>query len=384
MIRSADLNLGRLLDGVSLAGLADGDLLDRFVRLGDDAALGVIVGRHGGMVWGVCLRILRDHHDAEDAFQATFAVLARRAGVVAPGAMVGPWLHGVARRTAAKMRATREARRRREVAAGSLPEPAGRGAPAGQDDLAADLDRELDRLPGKYRVPIVLCELEGLTHREAADQLGWPVGTVAGRLSRGRAILARQLARRGYPGRAVPLGLLATGSAPRPLALVASAVRTARLGLAGRSVAAGVLSARIADLTERSLRIMPYVPWKLVACASIPLGFVALVAGATVAARPTQTPTPPPMDARPPRDAPGPAVAVAADLAQAVRGTIARAVPVDRDGMVLAYLPRWDHGHVDNIAVANNGGGVRTLLGWPKLVAGDLAPPGRRYVLACY
>lgn len=187
--------LRTLIHAGAIGSLGDGELLDRFVATGEPAAFEAIVRRHAPMVWGVCRRALRDHHDAEDAFQATFLVLARRAEAVRPRDRLVAWLYGVARRTALKARATRARRRLRE-GRGEAPEPA--ATPADPHDvLAESLDRELARLPEKYRLPIVLCDLEGCTHREAADRLGCPIGTLSGRHSRARALLADRLQRRG-------------------------------------------------------------------------------------------------------------------------------------------------------------------------------------------
>ena len=155
----------------------------------EGAVFEAIVRRHGPMVWGVCRRVLRDHHDAEDAFQATFLVLARKAASVMPREKLGNWLYGVAYQTAMKARAMRAKRRGREGQVPDMPEPM--AVPDDlRDDLAESLDRELSRLPEKYRTPIILCDLEGRTHREAASQLGWPIGTVSSRLSRARSMLA--------------------------------------------------------------------------------------------------------------------------------------------------------------------------------------------------
>jgi RNA polymerase sigma-70 factor (ECF subfamily) len=180
----------------ALARLSDGQLLERFLAGRDAAALEALMRRHGPMVLGVCRRVLRDYHDAEDAFQATFLVLARRAASIWPREKVGNWLYGVAYQTARKARAVRAKRRVREVPASGAPEPE---APSDvpRSDLAELLDHELSRLPDRYRTALVLCELEGKTHADAAERLGWPVGTLSGRLSRARAMLARRLTRRG-------------------------------------------------------------------------------------------------------------------------------------------------------------------------------------------
>jgi len=151
------------------------------------------------MIWGVCWRILRTHHDAEDAFQATFLVLVRKAGSARKREMVGNWLYGVAHQTALKARATAAKRFSRERQVVDMSEPAVKESDR-SCDLQAFLDQELSRLPDKYRVGILLCDLEGKTRKEAARQLGLPEGTLAGRLTGRRAVLAKRLARYGRVG----------------------------------------------------------------------------------------------------------------------------------------------------------------------------------------
>jgi RNA polymerase sigma factor (sigma-70 family) len=178
------------------------------------------------MVLGVCYRVLGNKADAEDAFQATFLVLVRRAGGLAWPEQVSGWLHGVALRVSRKARAVRDRRPDRERIA---VDPVAPDPPADQADLRRELDAELDRLPEKYRVPIVLCDLEGLTLQQTADRLGWPRGTVAGRLSRGRDLLRRRLTRRGSGLAAWPLGLVMVpaGAGPAPSdGLVSATVET--------------------------------------------------------------------------------------------------------------------------------------------------------------
>src|SRR5581483_10812755 len=135
-----------------------------------------LVRRHAPMVWGVCRRILGNPHDAEDAFQATFLVLVRRASAIVPRDMVGNWLYGVAHQTALKAKATLAKRRTREKQVSALPEIEVEPQHF-QQELRAVLDQELSRLPDKYRVAIVLCDLEGKTRTEAARQLAVPPGT---------------------------------------------------------------------------------------------------------------------------------------------------------------------------------------------------------------
>src|SRR5581483_9321050 len=167
------------------AGPTDAELLERFLASRDETAFEALVRRHGPMVLGVCRRILRDSHDAEDAFQATFLVLVRKAASVVPREQLGNWLYGVAYRTALKARTARARRRRHERRAHALPA----AAPAGESlDLRPLLDQHLERLPAAYRAAVVLCDLEGRTKREAARQLGVPEGTLSSRLARGRAL----------------------------------------------------------------------------------------------------------------------------------------------------------------------------------------------------
>ncbi len=187
--------------------LLDSQLLELFVDAQEASAFETIVRRHGPMVWGVCRRVLGHHHDAEDAFQATFLVLVRKAASVQPRDQVGSWLNGVAVQTARKVRATRGLRRSREAAVSEVSESAEPARSEGDERLAR-LDRELRHLPERYRVPIVLCELEGHSHREAAEQLGWPIGTVSGRLSRARELLARRMSRAGATAPAAARGSL--------------------------------------------------------------------------------------------------------------------------------------------------------------------------------
>jgi RNA polymerase sigma factor (sigma-70 family) len=210
------------------------------------------------MVWGVCRRLLGHVHDAEDAFQATFLVLVRKATAVVPRAMVGNWLYGVAYRTAMKARATSIKRRAKEKQVEFMPE-----TPAAQQDLQRELiallDQQLDRLPKKYRAAIILCDLQGKTHKEAAQQLGWPVGTFSTRLVRGRALLAKRL--RHYRP-AMSAGALAMvlsqahhASAAVPTSVVYSTIKAATLIAAGKATA-GVISANVAALTEGVLKMM--------------------------------------------------------------------------------------------------------------------------------
>jgi RNA polymerase sigma-70 factor (ECF subfamily) len=175
---------------------ADGQLLDRFIEAQDESAFEAIVRRHGPMVLSVCRRILHNHHNAEDAFQATFLVLARKADSIRRRSVIASWLYGVAVKTSLRALSGVARRGAREKQVLEMPEP--QVFPSNNDhvDLMPLLDQELQHLPAKYRLPIVLRDVEGKGYDEAARQLGWPTGTFAGRLSRARKILAARLARR--------------------------------------------------------------------------------------------------------------------------------------------------------------------------------------------
>lgn len=212
----------------------DGQLLESWVRGRDEAAFEALVRRHGPMVLGVCRRVTGHSHDAEDAFQAAFLVLARRAASVRPRERLANWLYGVAYRTALKGRAAAR-RRRRERQVTTMPQPQAKPEPA--DDLGRLLDREVSGLPEKYRIPFVLCELEGRTYKETARLLGVSEGAVSLRLVRARAKLAERLSRQGL---AVSAGTLAAvrvadAAGPVPALLASSTVRAAVAFTAGRT-----------------------------------------------------------------------------------------------------------------------------------------------------
>jgi RNA polymerase sigma factor (sigma-70 family) len=252
------------------AGLTDRELLGCFLAHRDEAAVATLVRRHGPMVWGVCRRILDNHHDAEDAFQATFLVLVRRAKSIRPRGMVGNWLYGVARQTALKARALRARRRARERQVTDMPGPPAAPHPSA-NDLLPVLDQELSLLPDKYRVAIVLCDLEGQTRKEAARQLGLPEGTVAGRLTRGRALLARRLTRNGAVFSAGALAAALSESAA-PASVLSSAIKAATAVAAGQ--VAGAISARVAAVTEGVLQAMFVNKLKTVVGTCLVAGFL--------------------------------------------------------------------------------------------------------------
>jgi RNA polymerase sigma-70 factor (ECF subfamily) len=168
-------HLRRVALAQDLAGITDGQLLEAFIARKDDETFDALLRRHGPMVMGVCFRILRNHHDSEDAFQATFLVLARRASSVKPKGQVANWLHGVAYRTALKARGMRTKSQVRERQVAQMPEPEAEYKD-NWSDLQPILDEELNRLPEKYRLPLLLCDLECKSIKEATEQLGWASG----------------------------------------------------------------------------------------------------------------------------------------------------------------------------------------------------------------
>jgi len=266
----------RLLFNQRVGQSSDADLLARFCRHGEEDAFAALVQRHGGLVWHACRRMLRDEHLAEDVFQATFLVLARRAAAIRKPDAVGAWLHGVATRLALK---ARERASKRAAAAVSE-------EPAGPDfleemtvrELRTVLDEELLHLPDKFRYPLVLCYLEGQTRDEAAKQLGCPLETLKSRLERGRALLHERLQRRhlGLPAAFLAL-LIPEGAAQAGpgAALVEQTARAAVLFGSEHFVAAG-LSERAVALAREGLAGMLLGRLRTVAVVAVAVGLVAL------------------------------------------------------------------------------------------------------------
>jgi RNA polymerase sigma factor (sigma-70 family) len=237
-------------------GPSDAHLLQSFLARRDETAFEALLRRHGPMVLGVCRRVLRNAHDAEDAFQATFLVLARNAGSIRSKQVVASWLYGVAYRTAMKARAMNAKRRAKERKAGAMPrsEPSDDGA---EEELLARLDYEISRLPEKYRVPVVLCELEGRSRKEVARLLGVPEGTLSWRLAQAKKLLGRRLSLYGTVALST---LLAEGavSACLPAALRTSTVKAV--------LRAGAVPAQVLALTEGVMKAMLLTKLKITAC----------------------------------------------------------------------------------------------------------------------
>jgi RNA polymerase sigma factor (sigma-70 family) len=274
----------RLVGGEGGCALSDAELLEKFVASADATAFEVLVWRHGAMVLGLCCRILRDRHEAEDAFQATFLVFARKAGSIGQREAVGCWLYKVAYRIALRLRASIARRPATGESTEELPAPE-QVDDADWRDLRPVLDEEIARLPGKYRAAFVLCYLEGRTNEEAAVQLGCPKGTILSRLSRGREWLRTRLMRRGIALTAA--GLASTLSkntltAAVPTALTRSTINAAVPFAAGKA-ATELVSTTVAALSDGVLRAMILTKIKVAGMALLSLA--AISTGITWAAR---------------------------------------------------------------------------------------------------
>ena len=263
----------------AVGGMTDGQLLHLFTTRSDEAAaeaaFGVLVERHGPLVLRVCRDVLGDEHAAEDAFQATFLVLARRASSIRNADSVASWLFGIVRRLATKSRADAARRRARERIGAEM--AARRNEQPDRPETWPELYEELDRLPEKYRVPLVLCYLMGMTYEQAAGQLHCPVRTVQTRLIRGRERLRGMLIRRGVAPTAGLLGATLTTETARasvPAALVEVTARSAFQFAAGR--AAGLASPLALSLAEGALKTM-FLNKLKIAAAALTLGVTSAV-----------------------------------------------------------------------------------------------------------
>ncbi|OWK40768.1 sigma-70 family RNA polymerase sigma factor [Fimbriiglobus ruber] len=240
---------------------SDGELLARFVADRDEAAFAELIRRHGPTVYGVCRRALGHADDADDAFQAVFLVLARRARDVRPGGAVGNFLYGVAVRTAAKARAA-AAKRRRRLMSAAKPEPL--AYPVEPSDLGPVLDEEVARLPDKYRAVVVLCDLNGKSRSEAAAELGWPEGTVAARVTKAREMLAARLRARGVTLSVGGLTAVLAGQASAVSPTLAADALTSALAFAAPTAAlAAAVPPAARALAEEIMRGMAFGKWKL-------------------------------------------------------------------------------------------------------------------------
>ncbi|HEV3237828.1 MAG TPA: sigma-70 family RNA polymerase sigma factor, partial [Gemmataceae bacterium] len=238
--------------------LTDGEALGDFIERREARAFEILLRRHGRMVLGVCRRLLRNLHDADDAFQATFLVLVRKADSIKPREAVGNWLYGVAYRTALVARAKLARRRLMEKQVEDMPHPQDRHESC-WNELRPLLDQELHRLPDKYRLAVVLCDLEGRSRKDVARQLAIPEGTLSSRLATARKQLAQRLVRHGFALSSVSLGALLVNNAASACvapSLMAATTKAALLVAAGHAAVAGAIPAGVAALTKGVLKTM--------------------------------------------------------------------------------------------------------------------------------
>ena len=259
--------------------LTDGQLVERFVSGLDPSAFEAIVQRHGPLVWGVCRRVAYNAQDAEDAFQATFLVLTRKAGFLEKRASLGSWLYGVAFRIALRANANAARRRIHEQQAADM---ATTTSDAGWEELRPLLDAELSRLPEKFRAPLVLCYMEGKTNEQAARELGWPAGSLSKRLARGREMLRERLASKGAVFAGALLGTTlaqnaASAAVPAPLVDLTTSIVQAVAAGKGMALA----STPVAALTEGAMQAMWFAKLKLISL--VAAGCVAVAGSALLA-----------------------------------------------------------------------------------------------------
>jgi RNA polymerase sigma factor (sigma-70 family) len=276
--------IDRLFCDGTLAGLGDGQLLERYLASGDETAFEALVDRHGPMVLGLCRRMLRDPRDIEDAFQATFLVLVRTGRGIRDRSLVSTWLYRVAFRVARQARTHTLRRRSCEVEVAG-PEASVDPEATDNREIRTALDQELSRLPEKYRAPLVLCYLQGRTHDQAAEALRCPVGTVRSRLARGRDLLKKRLTRRGFAPTAAILGTGPTLPARLltetvPPSLVSATVKSA-LGFGSPlAIQAGAATTSVLALAQGVLTTMKIAQLKWIGLALLA---TSLSAGGAVA-----------------------------------------------------------------------------------------------------
>jgi RNA polymerase sigma factor (sigma-70 family) len=271
-----------LMEARATKDLSDAQLLKQFATGRDEAAFAALMHRHGGLVWHVCRHVLHQEQDAEDAFQASFLVLALKAGSLRRGHGLGNWLYGVAYRVAMNVR--RKAMRRRAHESRKAAATLGAASSAEHlHELQTLLHEEINRLPAKYRVTLVLCGLEGKSKSEAAKELGWKGGTVSGRLARARRMLEARLARRGVM---LSAALAATttldaevGAAVIPSNLVWATTDAALHLAAGKALTTGIVSSRVDALMKGALKAMSLPKSKLILPLVLGLGLLGVGTG---------------------------------------------------------------------------------------------------------
>jgi RNA polymerase sigma factor (sigma-70 family) len=329
----------RMVSARAYEDTSDRELLERFLAQREEAAFVALLRRHGPMVFRVCRRIQGNEHDAEDAFQATFLLLARKAGSIRKAESVASWLHGVAHRLALEAKEQGARRQARERRAADMRRTSAVSDQAWQE-LQATLDEALRQVSEKYRAPLLLCYLEGKTQEEAARQLGCPLGTVRSRLARGRDRLRAVLQRHGVRLTATALATALAGSAASaavPSTLLHATARVALEYAAGVAPAA-LVSARAAALLEGGLKAMMTAKLKMATAVVLVVGTCGLGAGTLatdILAGPSRTVAQPsPLPAPDPKGRPGanePVQGENADQEVTVSGRV-----VDPDGKPFA------------------------------------------------
>ncbi|MHC5537128.1 sigma-70 family RNA polymerase sigma factor [Singulisphaera rosea] len=378
----------------AVGGLSDGELLDRSVGRReadavDEGAFQALVDRHGPMVLGICRRVLRNSHDTEDAFQATFLILVRNQGSIRRRESLGHWLAGVARRVAVRAKVNRNRRHRREQAGTEETNEGSSARDRDHDGRIQAIYEAVAHLPEKYRTPVELCYFEGRTYEEVARLLSLTEDTVRGRLARARERLRARL-----KPHDVALSSRISGAVPTvlPTALVESTCRLVSGLLSGDGPSTCPASLMLAKGVIRMLYIN-----RLITIVGACLAASVLVLGSTYAQQTIAEkvgPDPRPTEGKPkvptPRGSPNdiarvdseevPLSRIDPDLSSLIDGHIVRSEPISKDCMILCYMADWSHGNVDNIGVANNDGGVRTLLNWPEVPLKTLRSKARFYV----
>jgi RNA polymerase sigma factor (sigma-70 family) len=415
--KSVGRNLEWLFRLGTVGGMTDRQLLDQFVSGDDEAAtlaFEAIVERHGPMILRVCRMVLRDSHAAEDAFQAVFLVLARKAQTLSSGELLGNWLHGVAFRSARKAKVMAARRQIRERQAASW-RPIAAVEPLRdrmEDDLEQVLHEEIERLPRPYRAAVVACYLEGLSQAQAARQFRVTESTLRGRLARARKLLGQRLTRRGI---SPSMGLVALNASTHfterlPAVIVRVTCDAAlRFMKQGKAMPEAV-SATAQCIAQGVLLTMRLNSLRTVAATLMATGLVA--AGASLAAlRPaeaqlqvgpshtektveiTAAPSAPAQDEstkpasgqrRRKGQKSSESVTVDQELVKRAPGPIVRTVSVSQDCTIIAYLPNQNLGHVERVVIQNGGGGVRALLDWPPVSADEANRTDRQFLLALY
>jgi len=422
------INAGRQLDRLlrlgTVGGMTDAQLLEQFVTADDEAAalaFEAIVERYGSMVLRVCRTLLRDEHAAEDAFQATFLVLARKARTLDTRELLSNWLYGVASRTARKAKAIAARRRIHDQRAAYHRSHAVVESPrdASQYDLEQVLHEEIDRLPRPYRAAVVVCYLEGKTQAQAAQQLRLAESTIRGRLARARKLLGQRLTRRGL---ALSTGLvaLATSEAAAAGPISSTTAQTtahAALLFVKRGKAMnGVVSLTAHSIANGVLSTMWFTPLKTVAAMVMAVGLLTAGAGllmqpaagarlqpdasraehapeiAIAALEPTPVVSPesePSQENQKPVQEQAKSFEVDTDLMKRLvreqrraPGSIIQAIPVSQDCMTMTYMPDWNFGNIDNLGLQNSG--ARVSIDWPAIPPGEDASTERQFLIAIY